>query len=548
VLAGLEQWKRRAAGYAVLVFAALVATALGYQWGMGTYEGRPRTFLESIQFAVEMFTTTGFGGDSPWESPQMNLFITVTDLLGMLLLVGALPVFVGPFIETVLSSSVPREPETPLEDHVVICSDTTRAQEFIGELDANGIPYVFVEPDGERASELYESGRNVIKADPETAAGLDTADLPAARALFADVSDRVDASIVLAAKEVAADVPVVSVVEDPDAATYHRLAGADHVVSPRSELGEALAAKVTTAERAGIDETVAIGDGFQLGEVSIRHGSRLAGSRLADSGIREETGATVVGLWAGGGFHPTPGADRRLPVGSVLLVSGRPDQLEGLAELARSAVRGFRAGRTVIVGYGQVGRAAAAELEDAGVPYTVFDREDATGVDVVGDATDPEMLLDSGIVDAETVILALPDDTTTEFTTLVARDLAPRTQILARVEEQSNISKTYRAGADYVLSLAAVSGRMSASRLLGGGDTVASTQYVDVVRRRVPALEGMTVADAAIGERTGCTVVVIDRDGEMLTDVGPNTAIEVGDELVVLGTDEGISTFERTFG
>jgi K+/H+ antiporter YhaU regulatory subunit KhtT len=88
---------------------------------------------------------------------------------------------------------------------------------------------------------------------------------------------------------------------------------------------------------------------------------------------------------------------------------------------------------------------------------------------------------------------------------------------------------------------------MSASRLLGDGDAVASTQYVDVVRRRVPALEGMTVADAAIGERTGCTVVVIERDGRMLTDVGPNTTIEVGDELVVLGTDEGISTFERTF-
>ena len=55
------------------------------------------------------------------------------------------------------------------------------------------------------------------------------------------------------------------------------------------------------------------------------------------------------------------------------------------------------------------------------------------------------------------------------------------------------------------------------------------------------------MADAAIGERTGCTVVVIERDGRMLTDVGPNTTIEVGDELVVLGTDEGISTFERTF-
>ena len=546
-LADLEQWKRRAIGYLGLVSAALVVTALGYRWGMTTYEGRPRTFLESMQFAVEMFTTTGFGGDSPWESPQMQLFITVADLFGMLLLVGALPVFVGPFVESVLSSSVPRKPETPLDDHILICSDTTRAQELIHELDARGIAYIFVEPDGERAMELYESGHRVIRADPETTTGLETADLPAARALFADVSDRVDASIVLAAKEVATDVPVVSVVEDPDAATYHRLAGADHVLTPRSVLGEALAAKVTTAERAEIDETVAIGEQLRLAEVSIRHGSPLAGRRLADSGIREETGAMVIGLWTGGEFHPAPSPDRRLPVGSVLLVSGRPDQLERLATMAHSSVREFQAGETVVVGYGQVGRAAAAELEDAGVPYTVVDREAAEGVDVVGDATDPETLTAAGIPEAETVILALPDDTTTEFTTLVIRDVAPEIQILARVEEQSNTSKTYRAGGDYVLSLAAVTGRMSASRLLDGDDAGASVQYVDIVRVTVPTLVGQTIGDAAIGERTGCTVIAIERDGEAITDIEPGTTIEPGDELIVLGTDEGIRSFEQTF-
>ena len=73
------------------------------------------------------------------------------------------------------------------------------------------------------------------------------------------------------------------------------------------------------------DETVAIGEQLRLAEVSIRHGSPLAGRRLADSGIREETGAMVIGLWTGGEFHPAPSPDRRLPVGSVLLVSGRPD-------------------------------------------------------------------------------------------------------------------------------------------------------------------------------------------------------------------------------
>ena len=62
----MQGWKRRAIGYLGFVATALVATALGYQWGMRVYEGRPQTFLNSLQFAVEMFTTTGFGGDAPW--------------------------------------------------------------------------------------------------------------------------------------------------------------------------------------------------------------------------------------------------------------------------------------------------------------------------------------------------------------------------------------------------------------------------------------------------------------------------------------------------
>ena len=544
----MQGWKRRAIGYLGFVVVALVVTALGYQWGMGVYEGRPQTFLDSLQFAVEMFTTTGFGGDAPWKSPQMHAFITVADLLGMAILVGALPVFVGPLVENTLSPSAPKELERSLSDHVVICSDTTRSEELIEELDANAVPYVIVEPDGERADELYNDGHRVINADPESTAGLEAAGLPSARALFADVSDRVDASIVLAAKEVVEDVPVVSVIEDPGAEAYHRLAGADHVLSPRSLLGESLAAKVTTATRANIDEAVSIGEQLRLAEVSIRHGGDLAGSTLADSDIRERSGVNVIGVWVRGEFHPAPSPEMELTEGSVLLVSGHADQLERLVEMTQSSIRKFRAGKTIVIGYGQVGKAVATALDSAGVPYTVVDQADAEDVDVVGDATEPETLEAAGIRAAETVILALPDDTTTEFATLVVRDLAPDTQILARVEKKANIKKTYRAGADYVLSLAMVTGRMSGSRLLEDRDVMALNQQVKVVRQRIPALAGETIGEANIRDRTGCTVVAIERDGTSITDIGPRTAIEPGDDLVVVGTDEGIRSLERVFG
>jgi Trk K+ transport system NAD-binding subunit len=544
----MSAWQRRVVGYFSLLFVALVGTALGYQWGMATFENRPRTFLDAFQFAVEMFTTTGFGGDAPWESEQMRAFIAVTDLMGMALLVGALPVVARPVLETILTETAPTSLDDEVTDHVIVCSYTTRAEVLIEELDAREVPHVVVESDRERANELYGDGHRVIRADPESSEGLNAARLPAARSLVVDVSDQVDASIVLAAKELAEDVPVVSVVEDPDLERYHRLAGADHVLSPRPLLGRGLAAKVTTALRTEIDEAIDIDDRLKIAEVSVRHGGDLAGATLAESGIRERAGVNVVGAWFQGEFDPSPSPDAALTRGTVLLVSGRPDQLERLVEMTQSSVRRFTAGRTVIVGYGQVGRTIAGELEDADIPYTVVDTEDKPGVDVVGDATNPETLASARVEDADTVALALPDDTTTEFATLVIRDTAPDTEIVARIEEDANVSKTYRAGADYVLSLATVTGRMSAARLLEGRDVLSVEQQVEVVRVEAPGLVGRTLGDADVRETTDCTVMAIERDADVITEMGPRTTVEPDDELIVVGTDDGIRAFERAFG
>lgn len=53
-----------------------------------------------------------------------------------------------------------------------------------------------------------------------------------------------------------------------------------------------------------------------------------------------------------------------------------------------------------------------------------------------------------------------------EFFLQSRSELNPRIEIITRANEHENVSKLYRAGADYVLSLAAVSGRMLASIVL----------------------------------------------------------------------------------
>ena len=543
----MDKWQRRTVYYSVLLIGSMLIFSVLYQNGMRIYEGDPRTFLHSLQVVVETFTTTGFGSDSPWISPEMNALVIVMDLFGTLLIFMAFPVIAFPLLEDILSTTVPKTVNGDLEDHVVICTYTPRADVLIDELDSWDVDYVIVEPDHERATELYEDGYRVIRADPESTSGLEGANLAAARALVADVSDQVDASIVLTAQEIAEDVLTLSVVENPDRAPFHRLAGADKVLSPRPLLGQSLASKVTTSVTSELEEVVEIDDEFEIAEFPIHRGSQLVGTTLAESGIREQVGINIIGAWFRGEFETPPDPDATLTNGTVLLATGREAQLEQLKSFTRSGMRRLDRGGTIVVGYGEVGQTVTDALTGAGAQYTVVDRTDLEGVDVVGDASEPETLREAGIDEASAVILALPDDTTAEFTALVARDSSTDVEIIARVEESQSIPKMYQAGADYVLALATVTGRMLASEILEEEDVLSLDQHVEVVRTQASQLVGTTLGEARVRSKSGCTVVGIERDETVVSDVGPEVRIEDGDEIIIAGTDEGVQRFTELY-
>jgi len=540
----MDTWKRRTLLYLAGLVTVMLGFAVTYQYGMTTFEDRPRTFLESLQIVVETFTTTGFGSDAGWSTPEMNLFVIVMDLTGVVLIFLALPVMVFPLFEQALTTTVPTTLPDSVRDHVVICTYTQRADPLIGELESENVSYVLIVPDKDRATDLYEEGYDVIHEDPDTERGLQRANLQQARALVADVSYQKDASIVLGARDIADDVKLVSIVEEPDSVRYHELAGADTVLTPRSIVGETLANKVTTGLTTDLGDAIEIGEHFDVVEFPIRSGSELVGSTLADSGLRERAGVNVIGAWFDGEFESPPSPDAVLDTGTVLLVTGEEESLQRTKELTLGKSRAFGRGEIVVVGYGEVGGTVVSALDDADLPYTVVDRKDKDGVDVVGEATDRDVLSAAGVESARSVILAMPDDTTTEFATLVIRDLNESIEVICRANEVESTKKMYRAGADYVLSLATVTGRMVASELLAE-DVMAMNTQIEVIRTRAPSLVGKTLEEALVRSRTGCTVVAIERDGTLQTNVGPDTEIEVGDELVIAGTDEGTNRFKE---
>jgi len=539
----MDTWQRRTAVYVAVLGGVMIGYATVYDAGMSAFENSPIGFLHALQVVVETFTTTGFGSDAPWTSTEMNLLVIVMDLTGVVLIFLALPVLVFPLFEEAISTTVPTMADEELENHVVVCTLTPRGETLVDELDSWGVDHLILEPDRDRAKDRYEEGYDVIHADPQSVDGLEAARLPAARCLVADGSDPVNTSTVLTAKEVAEDVRTVSVVDDPTRERYHRLAGADSVLSPRALLGEGLASKVTTGISTELGEAIEIGEDFEVAELPIQRGSDLVGRTIAESGIRERAGVNVIGAWFRGEFESPPSPDATLDNGTVLLVTGHEAQLEHLRKMTTSDVRRFRRGQTVVVGHGEVGTTITDALSGAGVSTTVMDLVDGPGIDVVGDATDPDALSQAGIEDARTVILAIPDDTLTEFAILVVRDLNPSVELIARAEETENVQKMYRAGADYVLSLATVSGRMLASTILEEEEVISLDKQVEVVRTHAPGLVGRTLGEADVRARTGCTVVGVERAGEVITDLGPDFRIREGDELVIAGTDEGTNRF-----
>lgn len=540
----MDDWQRRTVAYTAVLLLTILGYSIAYQYGMRTFEGEPTSFLHALQVVVETFTTTGFGSDAPWQSAGMNVLVIVMDITGVVLIFLALPVFVFPLLQDAISTTVPTSVDSDLEDHVLICSYNARSETLIDELESRDVDYVLVEADRDQALDLYEDGHEVIHADPESSDGLEAANLPKARALVADVSDEVDTSIVLTAREITDDVRIVSVVEEPDRERYHRLAGADAVVSPRPLLGRSLASKVTSAVSAELDDAVEIGEDFEIAELAIQHRSPLAGRSLAESGIRERTGANVIGAWFEGEFRSPLEPEMTLTDGSVLLVTGTESQLSSLRELTRSPVRRLDEGEIIVVGYGEVGRTVAGVLDDAGLSNTVVDLDPLDDVDVVGDATEPETLQEADVGNARSVVLALPNDTVAEFTALVVDDLSPDTEIVARVEETQNVTKMYRAGGDYVLSLSTVTGRMLASALLDEQVLTPDLQ-IELVRTSAPGLVGDRLGAVDLRARTGCTVVAAERDAGLVTDIGPDFRVEDDDVLIVAGTDEGIHAFSE---
>lgn len=246
-------------------------------------------------------------------------------------------------------------------------------------------------------------------------------------------------------------------------------------------------------------------------------------------------------------------------------------------------------GHVAIVGYGRVGRNISDLLGRMSIPHLVID-PDAENIDelnrlgipnLYGDASNSEVLNHAGLEHARALVVAGPDEATSELVVAAACALAPELPIIARATTEEGIKHLAKLGAQDVIH----------PELEGGLEIVRHTllklnyplqeiiQYMDAVRRdhynmQVTTEEehrslhdlihatqnigvtwltllspnpliGQSLAEANLRARTGASIVAIMRGREVMANPKSHTVFAIDDRIGFIGDEEQIASVEE---
>jgi Trk K+ transport system NAD-binding subunit len=542
----MRRSRRRLAVLILGLLLTVVVSAFLYMWGMAALEGKPRSFWQGLEWAAETLSTTGYGADAKWGHPAMVLLVVIVQFLGVFLVFLIFPIYLIPFLEERFETRLPQEAGRDLEEHAVIYRYGPGVETLLGELAGAGVPTLVVETDEPAARRLFERGERVMLRALSDGA-LEAARLGSARAIIANGTDDENAALILAARQLGYTGTILALVEEPLHRRPMMLAGATAVFTPRHILGAALAARASARISPRVGGVQQLGRNLEVAEIRVHPESPLAGRTLDESAIGTRTGATVIGEWIGGELVVPDHSGLRLAADGILVVVGSHASIDRLHDLAGGAVALRREGPFVVGGGGEVGRKVAELLHAVGEEVKLIDRRPGAEVDLVGDVLDARMLESAGVKDAQAVILALDTDSATLFATVILKDLVPEVPVIARVNQAENVERIHRAGADFALSISQVSGQMLAQKLLGQ-EAVAVDPQLKVLKVSPDGLAGRAPADLGIRERTGCSVVAIERGEDVIVEFGPDFRFRPEDAVYICGSGRAVRRFQEVFG
>ncbi len=243
----------------------------------------------------------------------------------------------------------------------------------------------------------------------------------------------------------------------------------------------------------------------------------------------------------------------------------------------------------IIVGYGLNGTNVALAAKQASIPYVVLElnsetvkQERAKGEPIIfGDATDPFILEYVRVYQARVAVVAISDPAATRKVVSAIRSICRTVYIIVRTRFVKEIEELLKLGADEVIpeefeTSIEIFTRTLNKYLVPEDQITAFAQQIrsenyDMLRPQertrirpgsllnipelriscitvqndVPELTGKSLKESQLRQQYALNLVAIQRDGNLISDIGPATKIERDDFLYVIGKPDDISALNR---
>jgi len=513
------------------------------------YEGREYSWLTGFYWTLTVMSTLGFG-DITFHTDLGRLFSMFVLLTGIICLMILLPFtiiqfFYAPWVEAQSAARTPRLLPESTRGHVILTSHEPVAAALIRKLEQYGYGYVLLCAEMDEAMRLHDQGVRVVLGhldDPQTYVNV-RADKAALVATTQN--DVINTNVTFTVRQVCPSLQVVATAARAISIDILDRAGATHVLHLGEMMGKALARCMVGGD--ALTHVVGGVDDLLIAEANAQR-TPLVGKTLRENAL-SDLGVSVVGIWDRGRLLPAL-PDTVVGEHAILLLAGSAAQLAAYDE--NFVIYNVSVKPVVIIGGGRVGQAAARALGTRGVEWRLVDK-DARSVPegergIVGDAADPMVLKQAGLLEAPAVLITSPDDSLNIYLTIYCRSIRPDIQIISRATLERNTETLHRAGADFVLSYASM-GSTSIFNLLKRGRVLTIAEGLEVSRHAVPAsLAGTTIATCGVRERSGCSILGLrDEEGELEINPRAGTVLTPGREMILVGSGDAQARFIEAF-
>jgi len=298
-------------------------------------------FVDALYQTVITISTVGFAEVNELET-KGKVFTIAVILFG----VGSTLYTFSTLLETLVEGRINdlfgrRRMERQIEamiGHVVVCGAGRVGRATARAVAGMGLELVVADIEADRLEALPHP---TVVGDVTEDAVLRQLGVERARVVIVALdSDAENLFVTLSVRLLAPEVYIVARARQENAEGRLRQAGADRIVNPQQIGGDRMAAfalQPNVAEFLDVvmhDRTLE----FRLEEIEVTERSAICDQTLRDAEIRERTGAMILAVRnPAGQFVTNPSSSTVIEPKHVLIAIGTPDQLAGLAEVARPA-------------------------------------------------------------------------------------------------------------------------------------------------------------------------------------------------------------------